>query len=64
MKPDSLFLSISVSDKTAAEIDTDTEHLYINMIPKFKSIRVHVPNTDWSDWHAVEVKNIVKNNEK
>lgn len=58
MKPDSLFLSVQVSDKEQKLIDADTEHLYVNVIPEFKTIRVHVPGTDrMKGWHAVQVKN-------
>ncbi len=59
MKPDCLFLSVRLSDDDIASINADVEHLYVNVIPMFNAIRIHVPGTDWRNgWHAVEVKNL------
>lgn len=57
MTPNCLFLSTIVDDALRSKIDTDTEHLYVNVCPGHE-IRVHVPGTDWHTWHAVEIKNV------
>ena len=56
-EPDSYFLSClsSMNSDEVEKIFSDSKHIYVNVIPQWRCIRVLVPGKKWPDWYAVSV---------
>ena len=56
-EPDCMFLSCmnGLSLAEADAIYNDTEHIYVNVIPQWRQIRVSVSGKKYPDWYAVGV---------